>query len=40
MKNDSDLTAFVKQLDREINTMHFPGSWREVKMEGSRANAV
>jgi hypothetical protein len=25
LKNDSDLTAFVKELDREIKTMLFPG---------------
>ncbi len=32
-RSDSDLTAFVKELDREIKTMLFPGWWREVKME-------
>jgi hypothetical protein len=31
LKNDSDLTAFVKELDREITTMLFPGWWRKVK---------
>ena len=32
-KNDSDLTAFVKELDREIKTMLFSGWWRKVKIE-------
>lgn len=32
-RSDSDLTAFVKELDREIKTMLFPGWWRKVKME-------
>jgi hypothetical protein len=33
LKNDSELTAFVKELDREIKTMLFLGWWRKVKME-------
>jgi hypothetical protein len=28
LKNESDLTAFVKELDREIKTMLFPGWWK------------
>ena len=32
LKNDSDLTAFVKELDREIKTMLFLGWYRKVKM--------
>jgi hypothetical protein len=31
-RSDSDLTAFVKELDRKIKTMLFPGWWRKVKM--------
>jgi hypothetical protein len=31
-RSDSDLTAFVKELDREIKTMLFPGWWRKVKL--------
>jgi hypothetical protein len=32
LKNDSDLTAFVKELDRKIKMMLFPGWWRKVKV--------
>jgi hypothetical protein len=39
-RSDSDLTAFVKELDREIKTMLFPGWWRGKDGGGSRANAV
>jgi type I restriction enzyme R subunit len=31
-RSESDLTAFVKELDREIKPMLFPGWWRKVKM--------
>jgi type I restriction enzyme R subunit len=31
-RNESDLTTFVKELDREIKPMLFPGWWRKVKM--------
>jgi hypothetical protein len=31
-RSDSDLTAFVKELDREIKTMLFAGWWGKVKM--------
>jgi len=39
-RSDSDLTAFVKEPDREIKTMFFPSWWRKVKGDGGRANAV
>jgi type I restriction enzyme, R subunit len=38
--SDSNLTAFVKELDREIKTKLFPGWWRKVKMGTEVEQAV
>ncbi len=38
--SDNNLTAFVKELDREIKTMLFPGWWRKVKVGTEVEQAV